>query len=196
MTIIETIAPLSDEEEDRLPLLFPVIEATGPGGATLYIANRVAADDPQMLFDHGITSTMNLAVNIEMLPMVLPDGTAVRRTQIGLIDGGGNSAGHLLSGVLALHGMLRQDSPGKAHYPKHRRGNVLVHCRGGRSRSATVLALYLHLVHPGRFETFETALQHIRKVRGMGDDQPQPAMISLGASVLERLNAGSTLFSD
>ncbi|MEH0069231.1 hypothetical protein V6L77_01085 [Pannonibacter sp. Pt2-lr] len=72
---------------------------------------------------------MNLAVNVEMAPLALSDGTTIRRTHIGLIDGPGNAPQHLLAGVMALHGMLTQDSPGKPHYPPHRPGHVLVHCR-------------------------------------------------------------------
>lgn len=180
------LTPAQEAEEDRSPVLVEVLDGVGPHDAVLFIGNRVAAENPALLLEHGVTATMNVAVNIEPGPLVLPDGTTVRRTQIGLIDGHGNVAHHLLAAVLALDGMIGQESPGKAHYPPHRRGNVLVHCRGGRSRSATVLALYLHLSMPDRFATFEDAVDHVRLRRGLGTDQPQPAMMELARAVLAR----------
>ncbi|MFC3073455.1 dual specificity protein phosphatase family protein [Shinella pollutisoli] len=187
MTSSNATPLLTEEQEDATPVLLPVFEGINAKGATLYIGNRVAAADGRLLLRHGITSTMNLAVNIEMPPLVLPDGTHVRRTQIGLIDGPGNVPQHLLAAVLALHGMAEQASPGKSHYPAHRSGNVLVHCRGGRSRSATVITLYLHLFHRAGFPTFDEALRHVRKIRGLDRTQPQPAMLDLAGNVLELL---------
>jgi hypothetical protein len=180
------LAPsLTDEQEDELPVLLPVADRCGPHGVKLFIGNRIAADNAALLRSQGITSTMNLAVNIEMAPLALGDGTFVRRTHIGLIDGPGNTANHLLAAVLALDGILGQASPGKAHYPPHRAGNVLVHCRGGRSRSATVIALYLHLAQPSRFPSLDAALDHIRAIRKLDSDQPAAAMIALAKTALQ-----------
>ncbi len=171
--------PMSEEEEDRLPVLMPVLTDIEEAGKTLFIGNAVAANDAELLLGNGITSTMNLAVNIELPPLALSDGTVVRRTHIGLIDGPGNVPQHALGAVLVLQGILNQQSPGKAHYPPHRAGDVLVHCRGGRSRSASVIALYLHLDWPQRFPTFNDALSHVRSCRGLDETQPQAAMLDL-----------------
>lgn len=179
------IAPiLTDAQEDELPVLLPVAGPFGPAQATIYLGNRVAADDAALLLAAGITSTMNLAVNVEMEPLALGDGSFVRRTHIGLIDGPGNTPNHLLAAVLALDGILGQASPGKAHYPMHRAGNVLVHCRGGRSRSATVIALYLHLARPERFPTLDVALAEIRRLRKLEASQPAASMIALAEAAL------------
>ena len=176
------LAPhLEETQEDRLPVLLPVAEMPG---ATLYLGNRIAADDGALLLERGITSTMNLAVNIEMSPLRLADGTAVRRTHVGLIDGTGNTPPHLLGAALVLAGILGQASPGKSHYPPHRAGNVLVHCRGGRSRSVSVLALYLVLARPEVYPDLETALRHLRALRGLSSAQPNADMLALTDAAL------------
>lgn len=182
--------PMSEEEEDRVPVLLPIFPDIKATGKTLFIGNAVAANDAQLLLRNGVTSTMNLAVNIELPPLALGDGTVVRRTHIGLIDGAGNAPQHVLGAVLVLQGILNQQSPGKAHYPPHRAGNVLVHCRGGRSRSASVIALYLHLDWPQRFPTFNDALSHVRSCRGLDETQPQAAMLDLCRQALGKLNRG------
>lgn len=184
-----------EKSEDAVAALCEVLGPDKLGGRRLFIGNRVAADDAALLLRHDITSTMNLAVNIELSSLALGDGTVVRRTHIGLIDGPGNTPQHLLGAVLTLHGLLGQDSPGKASYPPHRKGNVLVHCRGGRSRSAGMLALYLCLAFPEEFRALDDALAHMRSVRGLPLAYPLPAMIELGQAVLEHRRALTPLFS-
>ncbi len=170
---------LSESEEDSLPLLVRVYENAGPHKLALFIGNEVAANNASLLQEAGITSTINIAINRYLPPLNLTDGTAIRRTQIGLIDGHGNHPMHLAAAVMALYGVLDQDSPGKPHYPAHKRGNVLVNCRGGRSRSLTVLALYLHWTDEARFPTLDEAINHIRILRRMSDTHPLPGMIAL-----------------
>jgi hypothetical protein len=175
---------LGDKAQDAQPMLLPVVHGLGAHKLSLYLGNAPAARDGAALMARGITSTLNLAINIDIPPMSLPDGTAVRRTHIGLIDGPGNHPAHLMAAVLALHGILHQASPGKPHYPPHRAGHVLVHCRGGRSRSVTVLALYLTLAVPGRFPTLGTALDHLRALRGLSEDQPLASMLEMAEGLL------------
>lgn len=178
---------LTEEQEDKLAVLLPVLEETGSHGIKLFIGNKIAAEDPILLHDNNITSTMNLAVNIEIAPLILSDGIHVRRTHIGLIDGLGNAPEHLLAAVFAIRGIVEQESPGKLHYPAHRRGNLLVHCRGGRSRSATALALYLQMHHSDRFDSFEAAVDYVRQVRGLDQTQPQSAMLELATAALKAI---------
>ena len=189
MNVKPQIPHLTEDQEDRLAVLFPVLEETGSHGMSVFIGNKVAAEDAALLQENNITSTMNLAINIEVAPMSLPNGSHVRRTHIGLIDGPGNTPEHLLASVFAIRGLAGQDSPGKAHYPAHRRGNLLVHCRGGRSRSATAIALYMHLFHPDRFATIEAAVDHVRQVRGLDTTQPQPAMLDMANAAIEIVRA-------
>lgn len=189
MNLKSHIAHLAEDQEDKLPVLFPALVETGSHRVTLFIGNRVAAENPVLLQENNITSTMNLAVNIEIAPLSLPDGTRIRRTHIGLIDGPGNTPAHLLAAVFAISGIVEQESPGKPHYPAHRRGNLLVHCRGGRSRSATAIALYMHMYHPDRFETIEAAVDHVRQVRGLDTTQPHPAMLDLASAAIKMISA-------
>lgn len=172
-------AGMSEKEEDSFSLIVPVFEKTGAQNATLYIGNQVTANDALLLQQANITSTMNVAVNVYLAPLQLADGTHIRRTQVGLIDGHGNSLTHLLAAVFALDGILNQESPGKAHYPAHKYGNVLVHCRGGRSRSLAVLAIYLFWRHRDQFPNLEKAISHIRDLRQIDDHYPLPGMVKL-----------------
>lgn len=176
---------LTEAQEDKLAVLLPVLEETGSHGIKLFIGNKVAAEDPILLHENNVTSTMNLAINIEIAPLSLPDGTHVRRTHIGLIDGPGNGPEHLLAAVFAIRGIAEQESPGKLHYPAHRRGNLLVHCRGGRSRSATAIALYMHMYHDDLFGTLEAAVNQVRRMRGLDETQPQPAMLELASAAIK-----------
>lgn len=71
---------------------------------------------------------------------------------------------------------------------------MLVHCRGGRSRSVTVLALYLTLAVPCRLPTLGTALDHLRALRGLGEDQPLASMLEMAEALLEE-GAARPLFA-
>lgn len=171
--ITTTPITLSTEQcEDRQSLIWTVEQHVGPYDTTLFLGNGQAACDGELLMARGITSALNVAVNLPLAPLILPDGMLLRRNHVGLIDGAGNSAPHLMAAVLALVGLLTQASPGKANYPDHRPGNILVHCFGGRSRSVAVLALFLHLALAERYPTLKDALDHLRRVRGLDQTQP------------------------
>lgn len=171
--------PAHEAVEDIRPILIPVATGLGPDGISLFIGNLAAAEDAAALQAAGISDSLNTALNLFPGPLTLPDGSALRRLQLGMVDGPGNDPHLLLAAVLALHALVLQHMPGKPHYPPARRGHVLVHCRGGRSRSTTVLALYLHLHRPGEFPALADALAHIRHLRGLDDSYPLPPMIAL-----------------
>jgi myo-inositol-1(or 4)-monophosphatase len=175
----------AEQEEDGRPLLIKLVPVTGQIHRWLYLGNGPAAQDAYLLHQHNITSALNMAVNLQLGDLALPDGTWLRRTQIGLIDGAGNTANHLLAGVLALDGLLGQASPGKVSYPPHRAANVLVHCRGGRSRSVAVLALYLYFTQPERFPSPEAALTFLRQLRGLDPAHPCEPLLTLIQQVAE-----------
>lgn len=160
----------AERREDSRPVAIPV----GPG---LFLGNFTAASDAASLARNGITQTLNLAVNIDSLPLTLMDGTVIRRAKIGLIDGPGNHPAHLAAAVLAIEGMLAQAAPGKPSYPDHRRGALLVHCRGGRSRSVAALALWMVRSEPGAWAEATDAVETLRRLRGLGPEQPNGAML-------------------
>jgi len=58
---------------------------------------------------------------------------------------------------------------------------VLLHCRGGRSRSVILAALYIHIQLPGRFPTLDAAIDHLRATRELHPDEwmetPKPMLI-------------------
>ncbi|MBN9887317.1 dual specificity protein phosphatase family protein [Salipiger abyssi] len=183
---LPTDTPAHEAREDARPLLYRASETPGPGLGALWLGNLPAAEDAQALHAHGITATLNLAMNIFPGPLSLPHGTQVRRYQIGMIDGAGNAPQTLAAAVQLIDGLAAGYTPGKPHYPAHRPGGLLVHCRGGRSRSVTVLALWLHLRRRESYPDLATALSHLRALRGMDDTYPLPPMLALAQEVLDR----------
>lgn len=146
-------------------------------GADLYIGNRQAASDPALLAEHGVGVVLNCAVNLDINMVTdpaadvtnLPFGWGpVRYYKLGMIDGAGNSDDFLMAGYFQLRGLLTQQMPDKPSYPWKERGHVLVHCRGGRSRSVTLVALFLHLERPETYPTLEAAIAHVRTHRQLG----------------------------
>ncbi|HBM59203.1 MAG TPA: protein phosphatase [Citreicella sp.] len=174
-----------EASEDARPLLWPVDAAPGPGLSGLWLGNLAAAEEAQALQGAGITTTLNLAMNLNPGPLALPQGGHVRRHQIGLLDGPGNAPQLLAAAVLLIDGLASCYTPPKPHYPPHQPGGLLVHCRGGRSRSVTVLALWLHLRRGAQFPTLEAALAHLRQLRALPDSYPLPPMLALARQALD-----------
>jgi protein-tyrosine phosphatase len=87
----------------------------------------------------------------------------------------------LLAGYYLLDGALHQKLPNRHTYPHRRRGNVLLHCRGGRSRSVILAALYIHIQMTDRFPTLEAAIDHLRVTRELHpnewEETPKPMLI-------------------
>ncbi len=164
------------------PAISLIAEDLPPHGAKIYIGDTDAARDVALLRQHGIATVINCAVNLDInyvgepahpaTETMLAAGTGpVRIYKLGLIDGPGNPATMLLAGYYMMSGAMRQEFPDKPSYPRRERGNILVHCRGGRSRSVALVALYLHVELPGRFPTVDAAIAHIRQHRELHPDE-------------------------
>ncbi|GGG66470.1 protein phosphatase [Salipiger pallidus] len=177
-------SPEAERLEDDRPLLFPVQGTETAGFTGLWLGNLTAAEDGEALQEAGISASLNLAMNIFPGPLQRPDGTWVRRYQIGMIDGPGNAPQTLAAAVMLLDGLALTFTEGKPHYPPSTKGGLLVHCRGGRSRSVTVLALWLYWRQPERYPTFEAALDAMRTLRRQDDSYPLPPMLDLASDVL------------
>ncbi|WP_206611581.1 dual specificity protein phosphatase family protein [Falsirhodobacter deserti] len=168
-----------------------LIERDLPGsGVDLFIGDKQAASDPALLARHNITAVLNCAVNLDINVVQPPAPEAgniafgpgfVRYYKLGIVDGPGNPAPMMLAGYYQLAGLLAQDLPVKPSYPLREKGNVLVHCRGGRSRSATLVALFLHLERPDRYATLDAAVDHVRHARMLHPDEwfeaPKPVLV-------------------
>lgn len=188
-----------------LPSLSLIARGLDPNGADLFIGGTRAARDVDLLRRHGIATVVNCAINVDVNYVPAPaEGDADRdsmcRTgmapfrvfKLGLVDGD-NPAGMMLGGYCILHGALRQTMPDKDSYPRHVEGNVLVHCREGRSRSVALAALYLHLQDPTRFPELEDAVAVVREKRGLPPEEwfeaPNPEIIDAAAEAAQAVRA-------
>ena len=182
-----------------LPRLSLIARGLEPHGADVFIGGVAAASDIDLLRGHGITTIVNCAVNADVNYVAARDegngegesgalcrsGIAPFRVyKLGLVDGD-NPPGMMLGGYCILHGALRQIMPARESYARQEQGNVLVHCREGRSRSVAMVALYLHLQEPDRFPELQDAIALVREKRGLPPEEwfetPKPEMIAAAA---------------
>lgn len=163
-----------------------------PGGFDLFIGGTDAARNIGLLREHNVSIVFNCAVNLDINYVTDPIEPAegekcahgagpVRVFKLGLVDGRGNPEHMMLAGYFLLDGAIRQELPEKKSYPNRAQGNVLVHCRGGRSRSTALVALYLHLERPDKFPSLDVAVAHVREKRELHPDEwysaPKPMLI-------------------
>ncbi len=200
----------SKEDYGLDPISF-IAGGLGKRSVDLYVGDKFGAGDIELLRAHDITSVLNTSVNLDINYVgeaidshpggnVLIFGHApIRVAKVGMIDGPGNLPSLLLAACHTVEGLLHQDSPTKASHPTHKPGNLLVHCRAGRSRSVIVAALYLHGKDPEKWPSFEQTLDYVREQRGMALEEweraPTPAMMELAHSILEEVRiSGRPLF--
>lgn len=161
-------------------------------GVDLYVGGREGASDIGLLQRHGITTVLNCAVNLDFNYVATPDNGAdqsvdyghalIRYYKLGIVDGPGNPDTMLLAGYYQLCGALDQVLPDRASYPLRARGNLLVNCRAGRSRSVVLAALFLHLQLPQEFPALSVAIDHVRVQRELRPEEwhetPKPMLIA------------------
>ncbi|WP_313617224.1 dual specificity protein phosphatase, partial [Rhizobium sp.] len=147
------------------------------------------ASDLGLLGRHGITTVVNCAVNLDinLVQATAEEGDRravgygdIRYYKLGLIDGEGSPDTMMLGAYYILDGALRQTMPKRETYPFPDGGNVLVNCRSGRSRSVSLVALFLHKQQPHLYPTLDDALAVIRTKRELRPDEwfetPKPML--------------------
>lgn len=173
------------------PVISPIYKNLPGYGVDLYVGGREGASNVALLKEHGISTVLNCAVNLDFnyVGEVAPDATMgvefgaapIRYYKLGIVDGPGNPQTMMLAGYFQLKGALDQILPEKASYPMRERGNVLVNCRAGRSRSVVLVALYLYMQLREEFPTLEDAINHVRRKRELHPDEwhetPKPMLI-------------------
>lgn len=179
-----------------------LIEEDFPGwGMNIYIGDSCAVSDTALLAEHGIGIVINCAVNLDIDWVTLPESVTaahllahgagpVRYYKLGLVDGDGNAPEMLHAGYQLMRSALLQQIPDKASYRNRKRGNILVNCRGGRSRSVALVALFMHLECPERFPTLDDAIARVRDRRQLHPDEwfetPKPALTRLAEYAIMR----------
>lgn len=180
------------DESQQLDKLSLIYEKHPAYGVDLYISGKEGASDLPMLREHGITTVVNCAVNldfnyVQQAALVADhEGSAygpgeIRYYKIGLIDGSGNPDTQMLAAYYILKAALEQVLPEKPSYPRREHGSVLINCRGGRSRSVVVVSLFLHSTLPQEFPTLESAVAFVRTQRSLPETEwhraPKPVLI-------------------
>ncbi|MCT9843141.1 inositol monophosphatase [Leclercia adecarboxylata ATCC 23216 = NBRC 102595] len=203
---IETEAKPEAGHYPRPPI--SLIAEDFPGwNVDIYIGGSSGVSDAALLAEHDIGIVINCAVNLDIDWVTHPEAGApvqlhahgagpVRYYKLGLVDGEGNAPEMLHAGYQLMRSALLQQIPDKASYRNRKRGNILVNCRGGRSRSVALVALFMHLECPERFPTLDAAIDLIRDRRQLHPDEwyetPKPSLIRLAehAIIRERALAG------
>ncbi|MCE0495533.1 dual specificity protein phosphatase family protein [Vibrio salinus] len=178
-----------------------LIDSDIPGwGVDIYIGGSSGVADISLLKEHNIKVVINCAVNLDIDFVEIPEKTmsdglnnhgaaSIRYYKLGLIDGPGNPESMIFTGYHLMRSSLSQQIPEKPSYKVREKGNILVNCRGGRSRSVTVVALFLHLECPERYPTLNDAIAHIRDKRQLHPDEwfeaPKPELIQLAERAIK-----------
>lgn len=170
----------------------------------LFISGKEGASDLQLLRSNGITTVVNCAVNLDFnyvhdSRVVSAHGSSahgpgeIRYYKIGLIDGDGNPDTQMLAAYYMLKAALEQVLPEKPSYPRRERGNVLVNCRGGRSRSVIVMSLFLHKTLQQDFPTLEDAIAFVQQGRKLPENEwykaPKPVLINAAQRAADWIEA-------
>lgn len=103
----------------------------------------------------GITAVMNCAKDLDN-ELSFRDFTL---SHCGFVDGGGNTIQAAYAAVLQLASLVAEGH------------KVLIHCHEGKSRSATVLAYYIHAKQASEV-TLEDIIQKIKEKRPRVDIAP------------------------
>ncbi len=186
-------------------------DGIGVDKVSLYVGGQIGASDDNLLRYHNIMNVLNCAVNCDINYVdktldLKPEGNnrmfgyaPVRTAKVGMIDGEGNDPMLMFAAVHMLHGMLYQTFPEKKSYPLKQAGNILVHCRGGRSRSVAVAALYLNHMFPERWPSMSDLIDEIRHKRGIPQDEfervPTPGILRNVEQVQSMFRSGKALFA-
>jgi hypothetical protein len=197
-------------ENAALEPLTHLADGIGIDKVSLFVGDQIGASDDNLLRQHNIINVLNCAVNCDINYVdetldITPEGAnrvfgyaPVRTAKIGMIDGEGNDPMLMFAAVHMLHGMLHQTFPDKKSYPLKQPGNVLVHCRGGRSRSVVVAALYLNHMFPEHWPSLDDLIDEIRHKRGIPQDEfdrvPTAGILRNAAQVQAMFRAGKALF--
>jgi hypothetical protein len=178
-------------ESSELPKLSLIYERHPLYGVDLFISGKEGASDLKLLRQNGITTVVNCAVNLDFnfvqQRQVVSDHEGsiygpgeIRYYKIGLIDGAGNPETQMVAAHYILRAALEQILPDKPSYPRRERGSVLINCRGGRSRSVAVVALFLHLTLPEEFPSLDEAIGFVRLRRELPENEwfkaPKPVL--------------------
>ena len=185
-------APILDSASRELEKLSLIYRNHPAYNVDIFVSGKDGASDIEQLRKMNITTVVNCAVNLDFNYVISPKLVIdhkgidygpgdIRYYKVGLVDGHGNPDTQMLAAHYILTAALEQTFPDKPSYPRRERGNILVNCRGGRSRSVVVVSLFLHISLPAEFPTLDSAIGFVRKQRNLHQDEwykaPKPMLI-------------------
>lgn len=174
------------------PEISLIEKSVDPFGVSMFIGGSVGASNLELLKKNDITTVVNCAVNCDFNIVPEIEGNtdtghvtsghgAYRYYKIGMVDGHGNPATMMLAAYYLLRSAMLQELPDRPTYPHRTHGNILVNCRGGRSRSVSLVSLFLHKNMPDTYPTIDAAIEHVRIARKLHPDEwdsaPKTVMI-------------------
>lgn len=144
----------------------------------IYIGNNESASDIHVLQQKNISFVLNVAKKLDIhyekginenkddIYYTNEHQFPIQYAKVGLIDGNGNRVETLDAAVSILEQFIEwAENERDLRKKDDKIVNILVHCRHGKSRSPTILTLFLIKNYPHHFPTFDHAWTHIKNKR-------------------------------
>jgi hypothetical protein len=203
--------------------LFPPPPNFPDANVQIYVGSWQSAVDESAITNNSIEGILNVAYDVDDQPgtssrrLTVPDAghpwqaahthpaatgqTASRYAQqyakVGLIDGAGNAVATMLAAVYMADQLFSFPPESVTDPLNYSRGNLLIHCYAGQSRSVTVAALYIYYkfglyLGDSSVSNFQTTYSMVQAARN--DNDPPPPTVGMQSMAETILASYTALF--